>query len=330
MTRQTFVDSIDVTIADSFVWPTNKVESGHGEAKLYVGQKSSNWYREFFGPEGFRLNCRLKKSDLIRFLEEMKTEYLSPTVDYRGKSTMMDLWIERMDTVKSFQNEEIEFQAEEQRQLEGPRGYINSSDTAYELLRKLPLPNLSRLKIVKFDEGNGSVFEFKLIAYLNGFAASQIESNLVTVLANEQEKIGGLELVLQTSILREVQARLGQQNFRKNVLLDCKPICPFTRVEDEGLLIAGHIKPWAKSNDAEKLDPKNGMVFTPTYDRLFNDGLISFKDDRALIISPLLSRHTVLLLQLVPDMVVDIPLLEEKHQGRRFFLDYHRNNILRR
>ena len=44
-----YIDALDVTIADSFVVPSNKVESGHGEAKLYVGHRTSDNYREFFG-----------------------------------------------------------------------------------------------------------------------------------------------------------------------------------------------------------------------------------------------------------------------------------------
>ena len=53
-----YIDALDVTIADSFVVPSNKVESGHGEAKLYVGHRTSDAYREFFGPTGFQLRCR--------------------------------------------------------------------------------------------------------------------------------------------------------------------------------------------------------------------------------------------------------------------------------
>ena len=49
-----YIDALDVTIADSFVVPSNKVESGHGEAKLYVGHRTSDSYREFFGPTGFQ------------------------------------------------------------------------------------------------------------------------------------------------------------------------------------------------------------------------------------------------------------------------------------
>jgi hypothetical protein len=42
-------------------------------------------------------------------------------------------------------------------------------------------------------------------------------------------------------------ARIGQGKYREKLLKQC-PICPITLVSDDRLLIASHIKPWAKSN----------------------------------------------------------------------------------
>ena len=41
-----------ITIADSFVFPQNKIGSGNGEAKLYIGQDNKDT-RELFGGSGF-------------------------------------------------------------------------------------------------------------------------------------------------------------------------------------------------------------------------------------------------------------------------------------
>jgi len=100
--------------------------------------------------------------------------------------------------------------------------------------------------------------------------------------------------------------------------------------QHQGLLIAGHIKPWAKSDDSEKLDPKNGLVFTPTYDRLFNNGLISFTEQCALIISPLLSRETSTRLHIHPNMELDIPMHGQSNKPRQEYMEYHREFILRK
>ena len=123
---------------------------------------------------------------------------------------------------------------------------------------------------------------------------------------------------------------MGQQQFKRQVLQECDSTCAFTLVRDPGLLIAGHIKPWSKSDDSEKLDPKNGLVFTPTYDRLFNNGLISFTEQCALIISPLLSRETSTRLHIHPNMELDIPMHGQANKPRQEYMEYHREFILRK
>nr|WP_265101289.1 HNH endonuclease signature motif containing protein [Helicobacter cetorum] len=64
-------------------------------------------------------------------------------------------------------------------------------------------------------------------------------------------------------------------------------------VNDEHLLIASHIKPWIKCDDKEKIDPKNGIILTPTYDKLFDRGFISFDENKRLLLSPWLSPMNI-------------------------------------
>ncbi|OZS41606.1 HNH endonuclease [Photobacterium sanguinicancri] len=52
-------------------------------------------------------------------------------------------------------------------------------------------------------------------------------------------------------------------------------------------LIASHIKPWADSENHEKVDIANGLCLSPNYDGLFEDGIISFNDDGNIIINGL-------------------------------------------
>jgi hypothetical protein len=326
-----YIDALDVTIADSFVVPSNKVESGHGEAKLYVGHRTSDNYREFFGPTGFQLRCRLRKSDLLRFLEEMRTEYFHPSFSYRDSDTLKNLWVERKRMVEELPTEEIEFFVEEQSHLKGQRGYVNSDSSYYEFIRVLPLPKTSRLKIVKLEEDSSSIYEFKLMPDFDGYTTRPFESEVEAELeAQILESIPAPYVPQQTTVERIVKARVGQQQFKRQVLVECDSTCAFTLVRDPGLLIAGHIKPWAKSDDSEKLDPKNGLVFTPTYDRLFNNGLISFTEQCALIISPLLSRETSTRLHIHPNMELDIPMYGQANKPRREYMEYHREYILRK
>jgi len=53
-----------------------------------------------------------------------------------------------------------------------------------------------------------------------------------------------------------------------------------------GVLVASHIVPWAQcATNEERLDPLNGLLLTPNLDKLFDQFLISFKNDGAILLS---------------------------------------------
>jgi len=100
------------------------------------------------------------------------------------------------------------------------------------------------------------------------------------------------------------------------------PFCPFTKVTDDRILVACHIKPFSVcENDDERYDSKNGIIMTPTYHTLFDLGFISFENDGSLLVSPFLSNITKQRLNLRDG---------EKHRlqsGSDKYLQYHRDNI---
>lgn len=109
-------------------------------------------------------------------------------------------------------------------------------------------------------------------------------------------------------------------------LLALCPFCPLTLVSDDRLLIASHIKPWSKSDNREKIDPFNGFMFTPTIDRLFDRGFLSFTDDKRTILSPFLSKMTYSKLGVSDNKkILHLPI-----EGREKYLEYHREIILRK
>jgi len=77
--------------------------------------------------------------------------------------------------------------------------------------------------------------------------------------------------------------RIGQARFRSLVLSLWNATCAITGAAH--FLVAGHIKPWADSTDAERLDPFNGIPLSPVYDKAFDAGLISFTDHGFIIVS---------------------------------------------
>ena len=73
-----------------------------------------------------------------------------------------------------------------------------------------------------------------------------------------------------------VQSRVGQGQFRKQLMDKYHGSCVITGINHPKLLVASHIKPWAASNNQERLQVDNGLLLSATYDRLFDSGLITF------------------------------------------------------
>lgn len=85
--------------------------------------------------------------------------------------------------------------------------------------------------------------------------------------------------------------RIGQDFFRKTVLASYNLRCCITGISVKSLLIASHIKPWAKSDDIlEKTNPRNGLCLNALHDRAFDNGLISIDEDYRILVSKELKR----------------------------------------
>lgn len=82
---------------------------------------------------------------------------------------------------------------------------------------------------------------------------------------------------------RAVMGRIGQASFRSKLERLWGGKCCVTGATV--LLHASHIKPWAVSDDRERLDPFNGLLLSPVYDKAFDQGLISFAPDGKIMIS---------------------------------------------
>jgi hypothetical protein len=118
------------------------------------------------------------------------------------------------------------------------------------------------------------------------------------------------------------KARVGQGRFRKSLLELWGSRCAVTGVELPAVLTAGHIKPWRCSTNAERLDPHNGLLVLPQYDRLFDRGLISFADDGTMLLSPALPRDRFDLLG-----VSEGARLAAVAPAHRPFLSFHRDRV---
>lgn len=123
-----------------------------------------------------------------------------------------------------------------------------------------------------------------------------------------------------------VKVRINQSKFRRDLLKSSKNSCVFTQVKKPDLLlIAGHILPWEKSTDIQRLDINNGILLTPTFDKLFDKFLISFDEEGIVKYSEKIKKSVWNKLfptfKNIQDIKIDINELNKD------YLEYHRNKF---
>lgn len=119
-----------------------------------------------------------------------------------------------------------------------------------------------------------------------------------------------------------IKVRVNQSAFRK-LLMRRYTHCCLCDVDDESLLAASHIKPWAKSSHAEKVDVNNGLLLCPNHDKLFDRGYISFDNGGHIVISDELSKNCAISMNIKKDMQIELSNDNIK------YMEYHRNNVLK-
>lgn len=311
-----------ITVPDSFVVRSNKIGSGNGEAKLYIANKTevADFVSNTRASDG-SLPCFLLKADLINYLNAAKSEYINSSFEfqYTPREKLLELWNQRMSFVSTLP-EVIDFSVFEQDQIVGPRGYINSNDDGYQIIRDISLPLISYISIMKVSTGESVKYYFKLFVDFN--AIKNIQNG--PLVFKYGQKIGSPQKTSESTKneVKKSLARDGQGKYRERLLDQC-PYCPITMLNDERLLIASHIKPWAVCSDSEKIDPYNGFMLSPLYDKLFDRGFITFTDDKMMIISDWLSPANKKRLGLTEKYIQLLPMDEK----RKKYLEFHREHV---
>lgn len=126
------------------------------------------------------------------------------------------------------------------------------------------------------------------------------------------------------SKLRTVKTRVNQNVFRQIVLANYSYKCAISGIDIPELLVASHIIPWSK-NEAERLNPENGICLSALYDQAFDKGLIGFNEKYEILISSILKKkndtpyYARYFLHLEKSSI-DIP---KKYSPKKDFLQYH-------
>lgn len=129
----------------------------------------------------------------------------------------------------------------------------------------------------------------ELLLLLSQADLPTIQRELAPIVDDESEYEINLEIEARKieGDLEKIQitkSRRGQGIFKANVRL-VENHCRVTGVSNIKHLRASHIKPWAASDNNEKLDGYNGLLLSPHVDHLFDRGYISFKDSGKILIS---------------------------------------------
>jgi len=149
------------------------------------------------------------------------------------------------------------------------------------------------------------------------------------ILRMEEKQVAGIYLdgsLSNTEKEQVIVSRRGQGRFRNNVAkIESK--CRITEVTRSEHLIASHIKPWRYCDSAdERLEGTNGLMLTPSADHLFDRGFISFEDSGEVIIAPGADQDSLGKMGIERDRYLRRPF----NVDQKFFLDYHRREVLLR
>lgn len=300
-------------IPDCFVL-RNKIGTAHGEAKLYVGGTTLRDWNEFFN--GFDVQGLVLKSDLINYLEFAKEEYENQTQGYRNNISCD--WVNyynaalKLDDVILFPLIHKDYQNKS-------RYYINSSSDIYSFIRQICLPVMTTLLLEKISIEDKYYIWFR--PYINNIG-NIYENEIVTHQINE---IKTSVIIDSTTKEQIIQARKGQGKYRELILEKFHNECAVTGVNDTRILIASHIKPWTDSTNIERVNRENGILLCPTFDKLFDKGFISFKNNGQIMLSDYFDDRNFKRLNIDSRIVGKLYLTNEMKE----FLDYHRDMVFK-
>ncbi|MDX3894868.1 HNH endonuclease [Pusillimonas sp.] len=136
-----------------------------------------------------------------------------------------------------------------------------------------------------------------------------------------------LDLILEkedTVRRREIEARLGQGQYRRRMLRLWEDRCAVTQCTLNELIRASHAKPWRECEDkpAQRIDPNNGLPLVANLDALFDAGWISFDSDGMMLVT--CDKEVESVLRGIPRHLFRKPTAKQDT-----YLDWHRKRCYR-
>ena len=263
------------------------------------------------------------KRDLVDYMKDSKFEYKNPTQPYDEKHIIEEKWDENNLEINDLNKMLIHFYIKKSN-VTPPRYYIthqSNSKEIWTLFRSIMLPTISHMTIFKLKNVDTKEIIFYFKPYLD-YSYNAVHHKSITTTEIHKIEESDLKPTMKESLIK---SRLGQGKFRENLLKEWGS-CIITKIDEQRILIASHIKPWAQSTNIERLDRYNGLILSSTIDRLFDQGFITFKKDGALKISDHISIKNTERLGIEDDKCYKIPHLEDRIP----YLEYHQKHVFRK
>ena len=295
---ENIVDIQTVPTVDSFVYNKLMATEGNGEAKLHIGPlKSKKFYLNFFENYSESNVYLIDENYIKKYLDNSNYEFENKTQIYTNtkknitkKGYRVDIIKNRKIAIEHIKKKKFHMSPIESHEDKG-RYYIRpveKKDLSFDLLRRLGLPNISKIEIVKTIYKTKFYFKFRLKMKVDklesyNFFLKEAEIDVINDIKNRFTD-GSPEYLNLTL------ARKGQGVFRDQLLQKFNS-CILTGERNKKLLDAAHIKPWTISSDDEKTDVNNGILLTPTLHRMFDLGYFSIKENAEIIIGKKLENN---------------------------------------
>ena len=144
------------------------------------------------------------------------------------------------------------------------------------------------------------------------------------------DELRGTEHLKGEYKLREVKIRVNQNVFRQIVIANYSGKCAITGIDISDLLLASHIIPWSK-NEAERLNPENGICLSALFDRAYDKGYISINEKFEILLSSYLKKknkeeyYSKYFASLLGTKII----LPKKYYPKKDFLQFHMDEIFK-
>ena len=196
------------------------------------------------------------------------------------------------------------------------RDLKNSSDPIKQFIRRESRPSVRNISD-PVSAFLGSHYNISQPIPAEGITDFSVSGN--SELIEDVDELRNQRGIDETTRERFIQARLGQGQFRQDIMRRWQGACAVTGCTQPEVLRASHIRPWRESSNEERLDPANGILLAANLDALFDRFLISFDDDGHMRISDRVEQSCRELFGLPARLRGDLTDQEKS------FLCYHRD-----